>query len=361
MTNNAINEAFTNEVAQSFIQALQENTAPWTQGWEAGEAPNLPKNAKTNVAYNGMNSLKLSMKALRAGYKDPRWLTFNQAKELGATINKGATSEQIIVFKEHGFKVMTEEDGTNQVVRFNFRQPMIKIYRVFNAEQTTGLEAYIAPKPKMPSFNDIENIEKLMADTNIAIEHIASKGAYYMPHSDKIILPEKSQFHSQYEYYATALHEIGHATGHESRLNRPFLHSVKGSVAYAKEELRAEISSFMVGVKTGLGHYPENHQAYIKSWIKILQDKPKEIFEAVRDADKITKWVIQPELRPELELKAKPVVRNTEAIREPLAVASLEARNQEPLFNVINMPKPDLTPKIVMIADILEKPLSVRM
>ena len=93
------------------------------------------------------------------------------------------------------------------------------------------------------------------------------------------------------KYYATALHELGHWTGYESRLNRDLAHPF-GSEGYAKEELRAEISSMLLGDTLGIGHDPGQHAAYVGSWIKSLRDDPLEIFRAAANAEKIQAFVL---------------------------------------------------------------------
>ena len=51
--------------------------------------------------------------------------------------------------------------------------------------------------------------------------HQEGDRAYYNKAQDRVVLPEPSQFSGQTGYSNTALHEIGHATGAEHRLNRP--------------------------------------------------------------------------------------------------------------------------------------------
>ncbi len=104
-------------------------------------------------------------------------------------------------------------------------------------------------------------------------------------------MPSKGQFDTADNYLATALHELAHASGHPSRLNRDLAHPF-GSEGYAKEELRAEIASLMIGDQLGIGHDPGQHAAYVKSWVKVLEEDPKEILRAARDADKISGYVL---------------------------------------------------------------------
>ena len=111
---------------------------------------------------------------------------------------------------------------------------------------------------------------------------------------DLIVLPERSQFASQSAYTHTALHELGHATGHPSRLNRATLnnHDGFGSEAYAREELRAEIAAMMTGEKLGVGHEPRHSTAYVSSWIKALENDPRKIRAAAVDAQKMSDWLL---------------------------------------------------------------------
>ena len=96
------------------------------------------------------------------------------------------------------------------------------------------------------------------------------------------------------EYYSTALHEIGHSTGHEKRLNRN-LSTDRGSPDYAKEELRAEIASMFLeqdlGVEVKEKHI-ENNSAYIAAWKSAIKEDPNALFKAIANAERITKFVM---------------------------------------------------------------------
>ena len=83
----------------------------------------------------------------------------------------------------------------------------------------------------------------------------------------------------------------------QSRLNRDTLGHPFGSEGYAKEELRAEIASMIIGDELGIGHDPRQHAAYVGSWIKILKDDPLEIFRAAAEAEKIQEYVLSLEQR----------------------------------------------------------------
>ncbi len=90
--------------------------------------------------------------------------------------------------------------------------------------------------------------------------------------------PERDQFASANGYYQTVLHELGHATGHPDRLDRATLkNGIRdfGSVEYAREELRAEISAMLTGVRVGVGHDGSRGATYVQGWLTALETRPR--------------------------------------------------------------------------------------
>ena len=139
-----------------------------------------------------------------------------------------------------------------------------------------------------------ERAEALIRSSGVRVDHVAGDRAYYSLKDDRVVLPDRSQFESQSAYTHTALHELGHATGHPDRLNRPTLvnHGGFGSEACAREELRAEIAAMMTGERLGVGHEPRHGTTYVSSWIKALENDPKEIRAAAVDEHRISDWLI---------------------------------------------------------------------
>ncbi|OCS33362.1 DNA primase [Campylobacter fetus subsp. venerealis] len=287
------NKDFIQETADKIITALENGTAPWIKPWKANELQNtMPYNPTTRKEYNGINSINLMLQ----GYKDPRWLTYNQAKALNAQVRKGEKStliqywqfsEKVDKLDEIG-KPITNENGEIEKIEIPLETPKVFFANVFNAEQIENMSK-LEIKPQIDEFKTIEAAENIIKNSGAKIVH-KGNNAYYQPNSDTITLPPKESFISESAYYATALHELGHWSGHESRLNRDLNHPF-GSDGYAKEELRAEISSFLNSAKLGLDYDPGQHLSYIGSWVKILKDKPTEIFKATSDATKIVCFI----------------------------------------------------------------------
>ena len=282
--------AFHEQLADKIIAQLEAGTAPWQRPWDA---PPLmqPYNESTGKPYRGSNVLNLML----AGYSDPRWLTFNQARERGYRVNKGEKGSLIQTFRFHDEKQLRDGEGKpvkddkgNVVIeQTKLNKPIIRTFVVFNAEQMTGLPPL---ERAVHQWQPVDQVEKLLAASGAQIEHQQGNRAYYSPGQDRIVLPLKDQFADPERYYSTALHELGHWTGHESRLNRPFVGSF-GTPDYAREELRAEISSLLVGQRLGISHDPGQHMAYVADWIKVLKEDPMEIVRACQDAEKINNYL----------------------------------------------------------------------
>ena len=280
-------------VAEKLIKQLEEGVAPWQRPWNPGESGAfLPYNPLTDNRYKGINSLYL----LAQERDDQRWMTYKQASEAGAQVRKGEKGTGIQYWKfvdEHikkdaAGKPLVDSDGKPVKELVKLERPRVFFATVFNAEQIDGLPPI---QRKQQTWYPIERAEGILATCGVAIHYNGGGRAFYRPLTDSIHLPDKGQFPNAENFYATALHELGHSTGHPDRLNRDLSHPF-GSEGYAKEELRAEIASMILGDELGIGHDPSQHAAYVGSWIKALKDDPLEIFRAAADAEKIQHYVL---------------------------------------------------------------------
>ena len=186
-----------------------------------------------------------------------------------------------------------DEEGRPKLEWVQRDRPLVKLHHVFNVEQTEGLKLR-SLETAGPEWEGHERAEALIQASGVRLDHAASDRAYYSLKADRVVLPERSQFPSQDAYTHTALHELGHGTGHPSRLNRPTLveHGGFGTETYGREELRAEIAAMMTGEQLGVGHEPRHGTAYVSSWIKTLENDRKEIRAAAVDAQRISDWLL---------------------------------------------------------------------
>jgi len=212
-------EPFYQTVANKVIEQLEEGTAPWQKPWEAGYSE-APMNPTTGNPYKGMNAVYLAMQ----GRSDPRWLTYKQAQGLNAQVKKGekATNIQYVKLKEEKViyengKPKLDSNGEKMKRVITLEKPKYFSASVFNADQIEGL---LELEKKETTWEDLKKAEDILKGSGAEIKHDQADRAFYKLSSDSIHLPEKSQFDSPQKYYATALHELGHWTGHKDRLDR---------------------------------------------------------------------------------------------------------------------------------------------
>lgn len=303
---------YADAVSNKIIEALEAGVAPWQKPWSGTELyKTYPINAKSRNEYNGINSVNLMLESQIKGYSDNRWLTYKQALDLGATVNKGEKGTLIQFWKYKEEKILKLEN------------PKVFYSTVFNAQQTT---LQLLEQEQLPQidFNPNDIAEKILKNSGADIRESGSDRAYYMPTHDYIQLPLREQFNSAAEFYSTALHELGHWTGHKTRLDRD-LSGGFGSESYAREELRAEISSFMMSQRLGIDFDPSNHYSYVDNWIKVLREDNKEIFKASRDAEKIADYVEG--LSMEKEIKQNIGVQTKYAVLDPISLTAVATAN----------------------------------
>jgi antirestriction protein ArdC len=162
---------------------------------------------------------------------------------------------------------------------------LLKHYAVFHASQIDGIPEYKAPGVEEAPWTRPEATDIILKNSG-AVIRIGGDRAFYSPSTDHIQLPPEHAFRGPPEFAATALHELGHWTGHSSRLNRD-MQSRFGSAGYAMEELRAELASAFVASELGIPTDIPQHASYLAHWIKPLKDDKREIFRAAADAQRI--------------------------------------------------------------------------
>lgn len=287
----SIAETFT----ETIVEELRKGTAPWQKPWKAGEF-HRPMNPITGTVYRGVNTVMLA----RHGYADPRWMTMKQANEQEWRVKKGSKAQQVVfwqwtdrqpILDESGQPTL-DENGEEKKETVQLERPRLHVFSVFHASQLQMLDGQDIPPYEEPelTWDPLQRGEEILAGSGATISHDHADRAFYRMSTDDIHLPPKESFPEAGNYYNTALHELGHWTGHPTRMAREF--GPYGSEIYAKEELRAEIASWMLSEELGLPHQPDQHVSYVDSWVSVLQKDPQEIMRACRDAEKIKEYVM---------------------------------------------------------------------
>ncbi|WP_431033421.1 ArdC family protein [Pseudomonas yamanorum] len=300
------------DVTDKIVAALDQGVVPWIKPWSSNSSVNIdhqpyPINAVTRRPYSGINLPLLWAEARLKGFTQDRWLTFNQAKKAGGHIRKGEHSTLAVLYKPMEREEQTEtgqpifdENGQPKIKHFG----MLRTHFLFNIEQTEGLETFnetmLEADPADP-FQANNAAENLLFSSRANIIHRPADEAFYHPIRDLIQLPTKAQFHNEGGYYATALHELTHWTGHQARLQRegvvsscPF-----GCPGYAFEELVAEMGAAFLCAYAGI-QGELRHEGYIDAWLSLLKADKHAIFRASGQARSASEYLrsLEQQLKP---------------------------------------------------------------
>lgn len=276
------------EVTATIIGQLEAGIVPWVKPWNASAAGvGLPRNAVTGRAYSGINILILWGAVVDGGYPAQDWLTFRQALAAGGCVRKGERGRTI--FYADSF-TPRERDGDAQTHERDEARPIrfLKRFTVFNVAQCDGLPERFTAAAPLPEREPHEAAEALIAASG-ADFRVGGAEAFYTPTHDYIAVPPQPAFHQPIDYYRTALHELGHWTGHVSRLDRDQSGGF-GTPAYAREELCAELASAYLCA--ALGIVPTvRHADYIGHWLTVLRADNRAIFKAASHASKAADYL----------------------------------------------------------------------
>ena len=279
------------EITNKIIAELEADRIPWVQPWgtPAIKAPlAMPRNAATRREYSGINVLILWGAVIEHGFSGQSWLTFRQALGLGGHIRKGERGTTVVYadrFTPHDERrraaEANEEPGTI---------PFLKRFAVFNTDQCDGLPEEVAASVIPPLPGQIEpRAEALIAATG-ADFRIGGARAYYNTTGDFAQVPPPAAYFEPINWHRTAFHELGHWTGHASRLNRDHSGSF-GSKSYAREELVAEMAGAFVCASLGI--VPTvRHADYIGSWLEVLREDNRAVVRAASAASKAADFLL---------------------------------------------------------------------
>lgn len=273
-------QTVTDRIITAIEQGVKRDGKPL---WSRAGATGMPYNRKSGKTYSGVNVLILWLAAQDAGFASSAWLTYQQAKELGGTVKKGSKGQQVVYFTTVDRDRIDTETGEIESWKVGF----LKSYTVFNIDQCEGIADGIVRR----KFQGDAAADTIMQASGATIIEQGGK-AFFRPSTDEIYLPERNRFVSDEAFYAVAMHELTHWTGHKSRLARDFSGRF-GTEAYAFEELIAELGAAFFC--SDLGLIPttiDDHASYIDSWLKVLKNDKKATFTAASQASKAHAFLV---------------------------------------------------------------------
>jgi antirestriction protein ArdC len=279
------------EITDKIIAELERGVVPWVQPWNSSRqlCPlGLPVNGLTRRSYSGINILLLWSTLEERGFASPHWITFKQCIAMGGSVRKGEKGTHVYFadkFVPQKEQQRAKDEG-NDPSAIHF----LKRYTVFNSEQCDGLPVGLfgIAEPRQPR-EIVPEAEALIGATG-ADFRIGGDQAFYVPSEDFIRIPNQTAYPNQINYYRTAFHELGHWTGHKTRLDRS-LTTKFGTVDYAREELVAEMATAFVCASLGI--VPTvRHADYISNWLQVLKEDARAIVKAASLASKACDFIL---------------------------------------------------------------------
>lgn len=342
------------KLIDSIMANLEKNQSLWRRGWRINGAP---VSAITGKRYNGVNRLFLSVATMERGYSDNRWVTYNQMKDKGWEFkrddegnslgkNAGVSIEYFSLYDKEKKQTFDSNslDGMTETERDIYMDENVialrKYYCVFNGDIIEGIPEREKQTVDMSGRN--YRAEKILQywSNNESKFIYGGDEAYYRPPTDEVHLPEREQFVDLPEFYSTSLHEIGHSTGHESRLNRD-LGGGRGSPEYAIEELRAEFASMFIEQEFGIAvneKHIENNSAYIQYWYDEIKEDPNILFKAIADAEKICKFIMDKEKQIQKETEPYAIIEDEDEYGEKVYKVRMCADYGQTIFALSGYP-----------------------
>lgn len=287
------------KVKAALVEAVTAGQRPWESGWNPSKNPggSLPRNPASKSLYSGSNRTILKMVAEANDYKDPRWMTFKQANDLGGSVRKGEKGTMILVPRSFMVKDKnsSDPDATKKVITF-------KTAYVFNVAQIDGLKLKNAEEESFPPVAPLEaqnHVLDLYKDGPKVVYERMGKGEspYWLPSSDTIHLPESGQFKTPAHMFQTLMHELVHSTGHKDRNNRETVQKYSKSGGgpnefAAREEVIAEMGAAILCENFGIDYELDNSAFYAAEYLKTLKDFPEEVDSLISIADKAAKRIL---------------------------------------------------------------------
>ncbi|QFX96683.1 zincin-like metallopeptidase domain-containing protein [Acidithiobacillus thiooxidans] len=295
------------ELADRLIEMMEKGTAHWQRPWVAGEVL-APVNAVTGKPYRGVNYENLMF--FSPDPSDPRWCTYNQARDQGWQVREGASGLPLEVWKNYEHQRTEEEiqrlrDEGVESPELTERRMGVRYYTVFHASQIDGIPPLDRPLTGQEMEGKPDDRLPRLAETMGVELRYGGGRAFYRPSEDRVQMPPVETFERAAGHDSTLLHELSHATGHSSRMGRD-LRNAFGSEKYAIEELRAEMSAAMTAATLGVGFDPDaqnleegremgNSAAYLASWLRALpeKDRKKIVVDVIRDAQNMSEYLLE--------------------------------------------------------------------
>jgi antirestriction protein ArdC len=290
------------ENLEFLVTSMEEDDQHWEKRWSMGSF-GQPASWVRKHFFRGSNWLG----HIFSRFDSPWYFTFKDIEKLGATIKEDQRKKAVAIVFFPPPKIIKKKDSNGNETNEEIYIPrMPRFTAEWNFEQLEFTDEVLqrieasTSKPKTFEHSPIDIAEKLIElypDPPKMVHKSQSNRNCYSVLTDEVRVLERERFETAEDYYATVIHELAHATGHESRLNRKSLKefAIFKDKNYCYEELVAETAQFMV--MSFLGLHAEtmfNSAAYLRGWLQRLQGEPTIFVKAMEDARRAAEYMLKP-------------------------------------------------------------------
>lgn len=285
----AYNKVNNDEVVAKIVEMLEAGTVPWERPWSNKGCS--PMNGVSNHEYRGLNFFLCAF----LYPEDPRFYTVNQFVKLGGRVPKEIFFNKAVPIS-FWKPIICETDRVDENgEKITFIKWSCKTWKVYNHSQIEWLKGEPpALQTKVREHDPNEEIESFINASGLKVnrEDMQTR-AFYRPSEHEIHLPVPERFKDETGFYATVFHEMIHATGHRTILDRKN-NNMFGSEDYAIEELIAEMGSAFLCARFGIDNTHFNQSAaYIASWLEAIKEKPSTLQKAASAAGKAVDYLLE--------------------------------------------------------------------
>ena len=280
------------DVVDRLVTAIETGANDWSMPWRSIGSRGWPTNAVTHNRYSGGNVIALALTAIDRGYPSNRWATYKQWTNVGAQVRTGERGTHAIYWHVKPGEAVTDTDpATGETVELESAERVgwARTFVVFNAAQVDN-----DPNPATPiALTRLERDTAVDAFFNAVPANVrwGSGNPCYLIGADTVVMPAFDAFDTTPDAYATLAHELGHWTGHASRLARSYGRRF-GDHAYAAEELVAELSAAFTCAVAGIDTVARtDHASYLAHWCQMLKTQPAILWTVAAKAQAATDYL----------------------------------------------------------------------
>lgn len=279
------------ELAAQIIAQMQAGVERWEMPWHQGIVEAV--NVLTGRVYTGYNATVLWQEGMARNYTSNKWATLKQWRKFKGMVRRGAKGVALL---KPLIRTQHYKDGTSKDIVYAYKRYYVFNYAEINNVNFEHPDLFASGGCKPFEFN--KSAELIVSSSQAVIKHGETK-AFYSPLLDYIGMPDRQNFFAtkvasaSENYYSTLLHELIHWTKKIGRSPREYGFETSQQ-DYAFEELVAELGASILTTRVhGLVQPREDHAAYLKGWLAILEDDFDHFYRAMQLAQKASDWLCE--------------------------------------------------------------------